>query len=87
MRETETFNVLLDILRISGDTSMQCVRQSVDAETRLAVALYWYASGAPHRHIGDLFGISKQFNFVFRKQCTTISAGIPADNAVFLRLS
>jgi hypothetical protein len=24
---------------------------------------------------------------VFRKQCTTISAGIPADNAVFLRLS
>jgi hypothetical protein len=39
---------------------MESVRASVDAETRLVVALFWYDSGSTHRHIGNLFGISRQ---------------------------
>ena len=42
----QTFHLLLEILKfhISGNDRMEGVRASVDAETRLAVALFWYAS-------------------------------------------
>jgi hypothetical protein len=58
----ETFALLLDIVRphISGNDLMSNARAPVDAETRLATALYWYATGQTYRHIGDLFGISTQ---------------------------
>jgi hypothetical protein len=71
----QTFHLLLEILKpyISANDRMEGVRASVDAETRLAVALFWYASGSTQRHIGDLFGISRQS---VAKFCNIVSRAI-----------
>jgi hypothetical protein len=71
----QTFHLLLEILKphISANDRMESVRASVDAETRLAVALFWYASGSTQRHIGDLFGISRQS---VAKFCNIVSRAI-----------
>jgi hypothetical protein len=66
----ETFALLLDILRshISGNDLMSNTRAPVDAETRFATALYWYATGQTYRLIGDLLGSPTQ-GFEFLQYC------------------
>jgi hypothetical protein len=56
----DTFRYLLQRLEPSIAGSKQMMRDAIDPETRLAIALYWYATGQSFRHIGDLFGVSKQ---------------------------
>lgn len=81
----QTFHLLLEILKphISANDRMEGVRASVDAETRLAVALVCFFRVDAEAY-GDLFGISRQSAAKFcnipcaHSQCATISS-VPRD--------
>ena len=54
-----TFELLCDDLRPSFPDMARSVRESLQLDHRVAIAVYWMASSAEYHTIANLFGVGK----------------------------